>query len=246
MTRIYDAQKFNSAYLEFICKGSFNEIPDYYPRYRSRYAALIKKYCDLAPSTPLKVLDVGGGQFGLLCKKLWNDDAWVADLGGDHLDYVAAQGLQVKIWNLCSEEPPFKEEFDFIFFSEVIEHLPMPGHIVLERLKIALKPGGMIICSTPNLYRLRNIVFMAIGKQIFDYFRIPENHGLGHVMEYSMDHLQWQIEKSGLENCHIEYCQMPHSPNDPVFRAMYWMGSPLLLVPRFRDTLVAIAQAPSN
>jgi hypothetical protein len=87
---------------------------------------------------------------------------------------------------------------------------------------------------------------MAIGKQIFDYFRIPENHGLGHVMEYSIDHLQWQIEKSGLENCHIEYCQMPHSPNDPVFRAMYWMGSPLLLVPRFRDTLVAIAQAPSN
>ena len=92
----------------------------------------------------------------------------------------------------------------------------MPGHIVLERLKIALKPGGKIICSTANLYRLRNIVYMAIGKQIFDYFRIPETQGLGHVMEYSIDHLQWQIEKSGLQNCDIKYCQMPHSPNDPV------------------------------
>jgi len=244
MARIYDAKQFDSVYVEFICKGVFNEIAEYYPRYRSRYETLIKRYCDLAPPTPLKVLDIGGGQLGLLCKKLWNDDAYVADIGGIHLDYLQEKGLKTVKWNLCLNEQPFKEEFDLIFFSEVIEHLPMPVHMALERLKIALKPGGTIICSTPNLYRLRNVIYMILGKQIYDYFRIPEEQGLGHVIEYSIAHLQWQFEKAGLENCHIEYCQMLHSPNNPIFSMMYWMGSPLFLIPRFRDNLVAIAQRP--
>jgi SAM-dependent methyltransferase len=244
MTRIYSAKEFDSAYKEFICKGSFNEIPEYYPRYKSRYETLVKQFCNLAPSTPVKVLDVGGGQLSLLCHKLWNDQGCVADIGGTHLDYLQSQGLEVVKWNLCLDEQPFKEEFDFIFFSEVIEHLPIPGHIALEHLKIALKPGGTIICSTPNLYRLRNVVYMALGKQIYDYFRMPEGQGLGHILEYSIDHLQWQFEKAGLEHCQIEYCQMHHSPNNPIFRIMYWLGSPLFLVPRFRDNLVAIAQAP--
>jgi 2-polyprenyl-3-methyl-5-hydroxy-6-metoxy-1,4-benzoquinol methylase len=246
MARIYDAKQFDSVYLESICKGSFNEVSEYYPRYRSRYETLLKLYCPLAPSTPLKILDIGGGQLGLLCKKLWNDDAYVADIGGSHLDFLQAQGLNVMKWNLCLDEQPFKEEFDFIFFSEVIEHLPIPGHIALEHLKIALKPGGTMICSTPNLYRLRNVVYMALGKQIYDYFHIPKDRGLGHVIEYSIDHLQWQFNKAGFLNCNIKYCQMHHSPNDLVFRITYWIGSPLFLVSRFRDNLVAIAQAPSN
>jgi SAM-dependent methyltransferase len=244
MPRIYNAKQFDLAYEDFICKGSFNEIPEYYPRYKSRYETLIKQYSHLAPSTPVKVLDFGGGQLSLLCHKLWGDRACVADIGGIHLDYLQSQGLEVMQWNLCLDEQPFKAEFDFIFFSEVIEHLPIPGHIALEHLKIALKPGGTILCSTPNLYRLRNVVYMILGKQIYDYFRMPEGHGLGHILEYSIDHLQWQFEKAGLKNCQIEYCQMHHSPNNPIFRIMYWLGSPLFLIPRFRDNLVAVAQAP--
>jgi SAM-dependent methyltransferase len=244
MTRIYNAKQFDSVYLDLICKGGFSESSDYYRRYRSRYETLIKQYCHLAPPAPLKVLDIGGGQLSLLCNKLWNDDACVSDISGIHLEYPQSQGLKVKQWNLCLDEQPFKEEFDFIFFSEVIEHLPMAVHIALERLKIALKPGGTIICSTPNLYRLRNVVYMALGKQIYDYFRIPKNQGLGHVIEYSIDHLRWQFEEAGFENCTIEYCQMHHSPNNPFFRIMYWLGSPLFLVPRFRDNLLAIAQKP--
>ncbi|MCU0568961.1 MAG: class I SAM-dependent methyltransferase [Oculatellaceae cyanobacterium Prado106] len=245
MTRPYPAKQFDSVYDTFICKGTFNEEPDYYPRYRSRYEALLERYCELAPETPLRVLDIGGGQLGLLCKQFWNDEICVADIGGEHLQYLQSQGVETVQWNLCRDESPFDAEFDVIFFSEVIEHLPLPVHLVLEKLKRSLKPGGTLICSTPNLYRLRNIVYMALGKRIYDYFRIPENQGLGHVIEYSVDHLQWQFEQAGLKNCQIEFCQMHHSPNDPIFRVLYWLGSPLFLVPRFRDNLVAIAQSPA-
>ena len=49
---------------------------DYCFRYRSRYERLMKRFCDLAsPDSHRDVLDIGGGQLALLCKKLWNDRA---------------------------------------------------------------------------------------------------------------------------------------------------------------------------
>jgi 2-polyprenyl-3-methyl-5-hydroxy-6-metoxy-1,4-benzoquinol methylase len=244
MPRLWNAGRFDAAYSEFICKGVFNEAPDYYPRYRSRYKKLIQTYCLLAPDPPATVLDVGGGQLATLCKALWNDHACVADIDESYFDHRHASGLKTAKWNLCADEQPFGKIFDVIFFSEVIEHLPVPGHMVLERLKASLKPGGAIICSTPNLYRLRNIVFMIFGIRIFDYFQMPDAHGLGHVIEYSRDHLLWQFQQAGLINCAVSYYQTPHMPKKWLFKLVYAMGYPLLLIPRFRDTLLAVARAP--
>ena len=76
---------------------------------------------------------------------------------------MAEHGVEAIHWNLCKSEPPISGKFDFVFFSEVIEHLPIPGYIVLERLRKVLRPGGVIICTTPNLYRLRNVVYHGDG-----------------------------------------------------------------------------------
>jgi 2-polyprenyl-3-methyl-5-hydroxy-6-metoxy-1,4-benzoquinol methylase len=249
MAREWDTKKFDALYAEFICQSAFAVHfgpPGYYSRYRSRYKTLIKRFCYLAPATPVDVLDIGGGSLALLCKQLWADRACVADIsiGGPLFDYLQSQGVQAVRWDLCKEEQPFTGQFDFIFFSEVIEHLPLPGHVVLERLRRALKPGGIVICSTPNLYRLRNVVYMACGLRIYDYFRMPEHKSLEHVIEYSRDHLQWQFEKAGFKDCHIELHQMHHSSTNPVFRLALWIGSPLFLIPRFRGSLLAIAHAP--
>jgi 2-polyprenyl-3-methyl-5-hydroxy-6-metoxy-1,4-benzoquinol methylase len=151
-------------YTEFINQSPFAVhfgSPDYY----SRYKTLIKRFCSLAPAAPVDVLDIAGGQLAVLCKKLWADHACVADInvGGPLFDYMRSQEVRGVRWNLCKTEQPFVEQFDFIFFSEVLEHLPLPGHVVLERLRRALKPGGTLICSTPNFYRLRNLVYLALG-----------------------------------------------------------------------------------
>ena len=204
----------------------------------------MKRFCDLASPIPIDVLDIGGGQLALLCKKLWNDRACVADLDRRLFPYLESHGVETVQWNLCQPEQPLVARFDVIFFSEVIEHLPLPGHIVLEKLRRALKPNGIVICSTPNLCRLRNVVFIALGLRIQDYFRMPEGGSLGHVIEYSRDHLYWQFQKAGFKDCRIDYCQMHHSPINPVFRIMSWIGYPLFLVPHFRDNLLAIARAP--
>jgi 2-polyprenyl-3-methyl-5-hydroxy-6-metoxy-1,4-benzoquinol methylase len=126
----------------------------------------------------------------------------------------------------------------------LIEHLPLPGHVVLQRLRRALKPGGMLICSTPNVARMRNILHLVLGRPIMDHMDLPGPNSLGHVIEYSRDDLQWQLEKAGFRDCTVEYHQMHHLPVKPVHRVLSCMGYPLFLVPHFRDNLVAVAVAP--
>jgi len=246
VTRIFDSQSFKQTYDSAVVHGHFQEEPAYYPRYRFRYETLLREYCARLEAHPTDVLEVGGGQLALLARLLWKDRAVVADLPGPHHDYLHSHGVETVVWNITGEEDLTQQRFDAIFFSEVIEHLPIPGHRALERLRTLLKPGGWIICSTPNLYRIRNIVYLAAGKRIFDHFRQPTDSGLGHVLEYSRDHLEWQFREAGFEHIEIDLRQLHHFPKNPLIRVMSWLGSPLMLMPRFRDNLVAVARAPSS
>ena len=243
MARLFNRHTFREAYDRWIVAGSFNEEPWYYPRYRSRYEAILERFAQLAGPNPLRLLDIGGGQHALLANKLWNDCTTVADVTEDRLGYVREQGVKTARWDLSREESPFSEPFDAIIFSEVIEHLPCAGYIALERLRRCLRPEGILICTTPNFYRPRNVVYMAIGREIFDHFRRPEAGGGGHLVEFDAPRLRRQFEEAGFGDVTIELRQFQHNPGSPVFRLMYWLGQPLYLIPRFRDNLLAVARA---
>jgi 2-polyprenyl-3-methyl-5-hydroxy-6-metoxy-1,4-benzoquinol methylase len=242
--RKLDRAEFNRTFDELIVHGKFNEVPEYYPRFKSRYWALLEVYADSVRPSPVDLLDIGGGQFATMAAALWGDRATVADVGGKNYDYLREHHVEPVEWNLVSDAQPFSEQFDAIIFSEVIEHLPIPGHIILERLKRALRPGGVLICSTPNLFRLRNVAYLTLGKQIFDNFQMPVDRGLGHVLEYSHDHLEWQFRKAGFRDVDVQIRHFHHNPKSIPFRVLSWLGSPLFLIPRFRNYLVAVARAP--
>lgn len=248
MARSWKPLDFDNAYDRFVCQEEFKfGGRNYYKRYRSRYKECMRRFAALAPSNPVDVLDIGGGSLALLSTKLWNDKGAASDLPGPHMDYIASQGVETFQWNLCTSEPPFEGKYDFVFFSEVIEHLPIPGHLVLRRLAKILRPGGVLICTTPNLYRLRNVVYMALGHRIFDHFQYPdEDISLGHVLEYSREHLDWQFKKAGFTRYSVECCQFHHMPTKPLHRPLAVLGYPLHLVPRWRDYLIATAYAPTN
>lgn len=248
MTRPWKPREFDSLYEQLVCQQEVTPAGrSYCHRYRSRYKECVRRFAELAPPRSVDVLDIGGGQLALMAAKLWSDRGAVADLPGAHLPYLAELGVETIDWNLCNSEPPFTGRFDFVFFSEVIEHMPIPGHIVLERLRKVLRPGGAIICTTPNLHRLRNLVCMTSGAQIFDHFQYAENDiALGHILEYSREHLDWQFRKAGFTRCKVEYSQMHHSTTNPMLRPLAWVGYPLHLIPHWRDNLVAIAYAPQD
>ncbi|HZM00038.1 MAG TPA: class I SAM-dependent methyltransferase, partial [Planctomycetota bacterium] len=233
-------------YERWIVRGRFNELPEYYPRYRSRYQGLLERFAAHASPEPCEVLDLGGGQCALLCRVLWGDRAAAADVATGHLDYLRDNGVETARWNLARDETPFARRFDFVFFSEVIEHLPVPGHVALERLRRVLAPGGLLLCTTPNFYRLRNVVYVATGQRIYDHFKLPEEGPLGHVIEYDEPRLRWQLERAGLEVVRLELCYFEHQPVHPLSRLLSLLGKPLFLVPRFRDCLVVIARSAAD
>jgi hypothetical protein len=86
---------------------------------------------------------------------------------------------------------------------------------------------------------------MALGHPIFDNFQYPDDEvALGHVIEYSRDHLDWQFKKAGFTEYRVEYSQMHHLPTNPLHRPFSVLGYPLHIVPHWRDYLVATAYAP--
>lgn len=248
MARDWKPSDFDLLYERFICRDEFQfGGRAYYLRYKSRFKECMRRFAALAPPHPIDVLDIGGGQLALLCMKLWGDRATVSDLPGPHMTYMVEQGVQAVFWNLLKDEAPSLTKYDFIFFIEVIEHLPIPGHIVLERLARVLRPGGTLMCTTPNLYRLRNVLFMALGRDIFDNFQYPDgDQALSHVLEYSRDHLDWQFKRAGFTEYCVEYSQFHHSPTNPLHRPLAWLGYPLHLVPHWRDNLIAVGHAPAD
>jgi len=242
MPRVFDEKAFDAVYEEFVCSNQIQrDGVSYHRRYKSRYKTCAMLFAKIAPQEPVDVLDIGVGQLALICHKLWGDRAAVADLPGECLNYMSKNGVDVHQWNLCASEAPFDRKFNIVFFSEVIEHLPVPGYIPLSRIKKVLKTGGAVICTTPNLYRLRNIVYMVLGKKIFDYFRYPDgNKGMSHVLEYSREHLQWQFEQAAFD-CQVDYHLMHHVPTKPLNKFLAVLGYPLYCVPKWRDSLVAVA-----
>lgn len=246
MARLWDERHFENMFRVHVCGGTFQETPEYYERYKARYRDVLRLYASIAPEAGQRVLDVGGGQLALMCRTLWGDEAEAADIDGPHLEYLRASGVRAFVWNLLSEEQPVRGRYDDVFFSEVIEHLPVPGYVALEKLRMAMKPGARLICTTPNLYRPRNVVFLAIGLPIFDHFRYPQEGGLGHVLEYSREHLEWQLTEAGFRQVRVRYVQVGHTPYNRGFRVLQWLGSPLFRIARLRDNLFAIAVNPAT
>jgi SAM-dependent methyltransferase len=241
--REFNEAAFDRAFTELVSGFRWQEDRSYYPRYRTRYEAILRSFAENAPDRGLDVLDIGGGQFAYLAKVLWGDQGCVADVNDGCFADLRAHGIDAFQWDVALEDPPADRQFDAIFFSEVIEHLPVPGHVALRRLRTLLRPDGLLLCSTPNLYRLKNVVYLLRGRQLFDHFDLPGERGYGHVLEYSAEHLSWQFRRAGFVDCAIELRDFTHTPNERFDRVLSSIGAPLRRIPRYRDNLLAVATA---
>jgi hypothetical protein len=74
MARPWKSREFDSLYERYICQEEMQfGGAAFYRRYRSRYKECVKRFAALAPTQPVDILDVGGGQLALMCMKLWGD-----------------------------------------------------------------------------------------------------------------------------------------------------------------------------
>ena len=204
----------------------------------------MRYFADLHIAHPAELLEVGGGQLAILGNKLLGDNATVGDVSSEFSQSVTHAGLPFVLCNLLEDDPAeFKDRFDIVALLEVIEHIPQPGYVVLAKVATWLRPGGLILLTTPNLFRLRNLARMVAGRDLFDRFLYPQpGQGLGHQLEYSADHLRWQIERAGLEVVTLVHDQLGQSGHSTFARAARRLTAPLRLRDKWKEELVAVAK----
>lgn len=127
------------------------------PRYRK-----VWRYLDnLSPGW---LLDVGCGN-GAFCGRLvlrgWR--CFGVELVPDIAQEAYNRGIFVTLSDAADGLPLLDSRFDVVFAGEIIEHMVDDDHFISECFRV-IKPGGMLILTTPNLVSLGNRLLMSLGK----------------------------------------------------------------------------------
>lgn len=116
---------------------------------RKRFAEYLAQIGEIG-KRPGRVLDVGcnAGELLALFQAAGWEVAGVEPSPGPAM--FARRRLGAPIWNgLVEEVLPDGESFDLITMTHVLEHIERPG-LVIDRMKRALRPGGMLLLEVPN------------------------------------------------------------------------------------------------
>jgi predicted SAM-dependent methyltransferase len=153
-------------------------------------------------------------QISSICKRIVG-----IDLDQSGVEFLKSKGVEdiytCNLYDLTEHKELFKDKFDYILFSEVIEHLPNAG-LALERIKefiLNTNPKTKLIITTPNIH---NFTF-----RFTDAFQNIERVHPDHYYYFSYRTLSNLIMDSGLTIFEFKY-------------VLYRNKNPfLLLLPKF-------------
>lgn len=146
---------------------------DYYQCCQDRFFTLVSMAMQhLSPGA--RMLDIGNapGYLAIMLDKAGYSidginlsDAWNSTY--PNLSYV--DHFRVQACDIEKSALPYPDgAFDAIVFTEVLEHIAIrhPRDLLPEFLRV-LRPGGMVLFSTPNVCNVSNVVSLLKGNNIF-------------------------------------------------------------------------------
>ncbi len=164
------------------------------------FAGARRDYVDALPNDPgaaVLELGCGAGATGALALQAGKCATYV---GIEMFEAVAAKAEQlltrVHVGDVATMTLPYEGgSFDALICSEVLEHLVDPAAVLRQLVKL-VKPGGLILASSPNISHWRIVSQLVCGR--FEYAREGP-------MDYT--HLRWftpfefrrLFERSGVE-----------------------------------------------
>ncbi len=125
---------------------------DFYPKAASRMRrALVKSLRFIPHVMGKRVLDVGcGGGMMVKAFSLWSASASGLDISPGSIAYARKQYPKCHFY--CESFADFAhrgETFDFVFSTELLEHLAGPEDF-MEMLRTVTEPGGVVYIATPD------------------------------------------------------------------------------------------------
>lgn len=133
-----------------------NDTTGYYHNLRPEMVHFI-------PASCRRLLDVGchAGDFGAHIKAKLHAEVWGIDPNGSALAHAKGK-LDYAILGSFDEAAGIPDSyFDVITFNDVLEHFPDPDP-VLQLCKKKLGPGGVVVCSIPNIRHIENLEHLLV------------------------------------------------------------------------------------
>jgi hypothetical protein len=181
----------------------------------------------------------------------------------DHPDSLTFTDLRVGQWlkerglecinhDYRSGPPPVPEAAaDIVLCTEILEHLDYSVGIGLLRCcQKALRPGGMLIITTPNAVYLGHRVLFALGKWDFlhhmDEPKYVDQGVTGHTIYYDGQRLSRLLGNLDFINVKVTTFNAGHGPGE--FRNLFTRAAAIILraacrfVPRSAQVLLASAE----
>lgn len=176
--------------------------------------------------------------------------------GGDYSESrceQAREATQFEITQIDFEKKlDFQSDvFDCVYSGEVIEHLYNPDNMLIELNRI-LKPGGLLIVTTPNMNSWISRILFLFGMQPLNYecSTISSLYGygilkkikkqdwpIGHVRLFNAMSLADMLEANGfviesMSGAVFEFMPKPLRPIDKLFSYIASLASGLVCVAR--------------
>jgi 2-polyprenyl-3-methyl-5-hydroxy-6-metoxy-1,4-benzoquinol methylase len=159
---------------------------------------------------------------------------------------IDSHGLIINKVDIETTKLPFHDDkFDGALFNEVFEHLRIHPIKTLQQVYRVIKPGGVLLLSTPNLTSLSgwfNLIVKnkAPGDIYSEYEKLEKLGHMGHVREYTPVEICSLLEKIGFQIMEV------------IYRGSYaevsWKGHiiryMLAIVPRLRPFFSVVARKP--
>jgi SAM-dependent methyltransferase len=224
---------------------SKESVRHYLDHERFRFAEILSLLPDPLPGGG-RLLDVGTA-YGFMPAVLQQETAWKSE-GLEMTENISvycafAQDREIPIHEgkLGASPLPFPDQsFSAILFSEVLEHLRISPQRVFRELYRLLKPKGFLIVTTPNFARLSNVLKMGVGKNPLEPFPDVDTENvteyLTHIREYTMGELKSLVAQAGFRLLQSRYSRCMEQGR--------WHGLVTAWVPRWRGSLVILAQRP--
>ena len=128
-----------------------------------------------------RVLDLGCRYGALTRAYLEGNEVVGVDVDRDALAEAGKLGIETR-WANVEELLPFEDEsFDVVVAGELLEHVRDPERLVADARRL-LRPGGRLVGSVPNAFRLPNRLRFLAG--------LPPERDPTHLHMYAPAHVR--------------------------------------------------------